>query len=116
MLLLLEFGASWEARNKEKEMPNDCAQNSAIQTVFKDFIFRTAESEDYLYATTHERKVSFILINHIFTPLYSGTCYNGHLEEVSIGLITLYPTFVLSLYIIFYFSQGTPPKTLLDLF
>ena len=73
MLLLLEFGASWEARNKEKEMPNDCAQNSAIQTVFKDFIFRTRDSEDYLYATNHDKKVSCILINHIFTPLIRVT-------------------------------------------
>ena len=45
MLLLLEFGASTEARNKEKQIPEDCAHNSAIQTIFKDFILRISDHD-----------------------------------------------------------------------
>ena len=69
VLLLLEFGASCEARNKEKELPLDCTQNSAIQSVFKDFISKTKDSELHKQENNRKQVCNTILINSGFNPM-----------------------------------------------
>ncbi|KAI6658522.1 Ankyrin repeat domain-containing protein 27-like [Oopsacas minuta] len=102
VILLLESGASWEARNKDKEVPKDCAQNSAIQTVFKDYIFRTRGADDMLYAADYSKRMTlpslkrsstfsspmgFRRSNNVFRTTTSLQIKKNHMIEREMNLV-----------------------------